>query len=311
MADSIFEQFKTPYWRGKGKAKVFLPLHNCRQSKRRGLGKHKRLNKSGERIDNLGAYSDVFNLTLEYYNSQEHPEAKGLYPDDIEALEEAFEPNDQGELFLPQFGIIPAQFESLERVETNEQLDYCAVQCVFIRDFADDDEASRWKAPSASTVAQGAVESYKASAFEEGIDPDPLGELQDFGAELEGLASAPADYANAIDGKITQATATIKRVEETFANQASSARSEVYSSISDPAGSRVGRKAKALADIIGAARNEVYSGGIVTKVYPNDVSIFFVANDVKQEVEKLVAINSKLDNLMRIVRGTPIRVFTT
>lgn len=266
MADSIYEQFKTPYWHAKGKAKIFLPLHGVRLGKRRTLAKHKRLLKSGERVDNTGALSDVFNVTLEYYNGQEHPEAKGLYPDDVEALEEAFEPNEQGELFLPQWGIIPAQFESLERAETSETRDYCAVQCVFVRDFADDDQAARWKAPSASTVAQGAVASYQASAFEEGIDPDPLGELQDFCAELEGLASAPADYANAIDGKITQATAAIKRVEETFANEASDARAEVYSTLSDPAASRVGRKAKALSDIIGAARNEAFGGGgIITK----------------------------------------------
>lgn len=309
MADEIFEQFGTPYWLAKGKGKVFLPVFTVRKSRRKNLAKHKRLFKDGERIDNMAAYSDVFTVTLAYYNGQEHPEAKGRYPDDIEAFEEAYEPNETGELFLPQYGPRQCQIESLERVEENSKRDYCAVSAVWVADHADDDQAARWAAPSASTVASKYAAEMVSSGTELGIDTDPIGEIQEFCGEIEGLASAPADYANAVDGKITQTLSAIARVEETFSNEASSARSEVYSIAADPGGTKLGRQCKRLADIVGAARNEAFAGGIITKIYPATTTIFAVAIDVKQPVEKLAPINSHIRNLLNIAPNVPVRVF--
>lgn len=314
MADdgTIYSTYASAFWQTKGGTKVFLPFSTYQCDWRKNLPRHKRLNKDGETIDNQGAFSRVWTLQLHYFNNSSDPVAQGRYPDDIEALEAAFAPNAEGVLFTPIAGPVTVQFESLTRIEdASKEKDYALVSAVFIEDFIDDEKAERWKAASASSVAQPAAAEMTASVEDMGLDGDPLGEIQDFCADLEGLANAPGDYLAAVDGKITGTLAALKRVEDTFSQQAAGARSELYTLFSDPWASKPLRQLRKLGEIVGSAHNEAFPSAVITRTFRSRMSIVEVAVAVSQEAEKLMMLNTSLPDQMRIEPGTPVKIFAS
>lgn len=307
-AEEIFKLFPACTWEVRG-TKIAIPISSIEEGYSNDIARHKRLFRKGERIDHLGGFSRTWTIASEFYNGAEDPITQGKYPDDVDALTESFAIKETGILTLPTRGPVTAVAWQYTRLESTDARDMAAVRLTFVEDFPDDDAASGWQAPQASSIASKYAADTQTSLAGAGLDGDPLGEIAAFADDLATLASAPGDFVASVEGQVGQAVKSIARTEEAFTSAASGGVTELATLLTDPSASRAGVMMRRLADTFGSARTNHTSPNVVAKIYATTVSIFAVAMDLKQDVIILMKLNSAIPNLAAIPAGTPIRVY--
>jgi hypothetical protein len=309
--DGIFDQMGPLTWEVKG-YKINVPVTAIQESYSNDLAKHKRLYRTGERVDPLGGFSRIWTVSSEWYNGATDKVTPGRYPDDLDILIASFKVRQWGTLTLPTAGPVRACAWTYERSEVpSDGRDYAATKCVWVEDIPDDETASQWQAPQASSVAKRYAEDTQTALADVALDGDPLGEIQAFCDDLSTLARAPSDFVSSVEGRANQTLKSIQRTEEAFTGAATSGLGELGTLLTHPSASRAGVMLRRLADTVGSARANHTSPSIITRRYPVTVSIFAVAAELKQDPVQLFAMNSRLGNLNAIPAQTPIKVFAS
>lgn len=311
MAETeIYGQFPPGRWI-VGDFSMTFPVTSVRVDRENAIAKHKRLYRDGQRLDDTGGLSLVITVTGEYHNGTSDPFTEAAYPDDADKFEKSADIHEMGELRLPNRAPMKARLEKFTRLDHFGERDCAAFQWQWIQDVPDDEVASQWQAPSASSVASRYAEEMIVEFDKLGIDGDPFGDLISFADQLTELASAPQSYVDAVEQRVDQVTKAVARVEEAYTSGAVEAVDEVTKLLTDPLASRAGRLLIRLGDTMASALSSQVGPSIITRVYEATVTIFDVAQKERQDVTKLIKINQGLPNLLAIAPKTPVRVFAS
>lgn len=303
----IFEQYQPAEWKVRG-FRIRFPVISIEEDGQNRIARHPRLYRNKERLDSTGGNSRVWVIISEFYNNSADSRAPGVYPDDLNTVIESFEVQDVGELTVPTIGPVRARFASYKRIEQNGERDFAALTMTFIEDAPDDESASRWQAPSASSVASSFAADAFGSLNDLGLDGDPFGDLSDFADQLQELANAPQEYAQALESKLVQAVSDLKRINDTLTG-AVEAPIEIVKMFTSGADTRPQRRLARLTNLIGGARASIQPARVTTKTFGAQTTIFDVARITRQSVTALLQLNSSLPNTLAIPAGTPVRCF--
>ncbi|HEY4117954.1 MAG TPA: hypothetical protein VGM56_08865, partial [Byssovorax sp.] len=140
--------------------------------------------------------------------------------------------------------------------------------------------------------------------------------LQDLAAGVETVLSAPGDFVGQIETTGKQFQAAASRIEDAGSNAVHlfsppASRAVQPAPLDDPGNSRALRGLRRLQDLGRRAAAERLSAmpRVVVLTFAVERSLLDVAAELGQDVGKLIALNSSLENLLAIAPRTPVRVF--
>ncbi len=315
MADNedIFEQYPPGGWTvdsddGSGPVTVFFGITAITEQYSARVVRKTRMYKDGERLDNTGSNARSWQVMCEFYNGGSDPVARGNYPDDANELGDVLRVARTGDLVLPTVGSKRAMVESYTRVEMSTDRDFCSYQVTWVEDSEDDERVASFKAPPASSVSAKYVSDYtEFAAKDAAVEGDPFGEIETLANDLSKLASTPERYASSWESRVSQVNNAIDRVERAYGRAATQASGRVVSLLNGPEASRTIRRSRTLRDTFSASTTT--SSVFRYKRYTKPVSIFDVATDLAQDVDRLIALNSNVPDLLVIPTNTPIRYY--
>lgn len=312
MADDIFGQYPPCRW-VVGSKDITIPVARYEVTYENRLAEHERLYRDGARLDDTFSKAIVHTLTVDLFNGHLEPGVPGntLYPDTANAICESFLIHETGTLHTPTQGPRRCRAHMYTRVEDHGERDMAALRLVFKEDNEDDARAAAFKAPSALSVSRTLSEKTVRDMQKAGAFNDAVSELLEFGAELEGLASAPQQTVQDLDEKATALSNKCDAVERAFTKSGSENAAEINQILRDPRGSRAGRNLRRLSDTSRRATLDKAGVGrdVTTRTYNRVVSIFDVAVDVGQDAAALIRLNPKLLDSLAIPEKTPIYVY--
>lgn len=311
MADeTVFERMLPAAFTPKGGDKVLFPVKSIREEMANRVIPRERAYKNGAKLDDTGSKARTWTLSILLHDPHNEPDMPStLYPDVANALCDAADVHETGDLQLPTRGKVRARFVSYTRVEDNDAVDAAAIEAVFQEDNEDTITSSSFALPSARAVSVSLAQFTTDSLAQTGSWSDLVSGLLEAGAELEGLANAPGEFADDLEAQANAIFDRCNAIGDAFANTTSAVANEVSTLLLHPEASRAGRLLARAADTAKRAAADAGAGATTTKTYPRVVSIFDVAADVSQGADKLLAINPGLGDPFAIAANTPIRVF--
>lgn len=266
-----------------------------------------RIGKNGERLDNTGANARTWQVVSEWYNGGQDTSAPNAYPDDVNKLLALFAISKTGWLVLPTVGRVRAQLDSCNRVDQAGERDFCATTKSFIEDSEDDETVASFKAPPASSVAELYTSAWTGSLERDAIVGDPFLEISLFAADLVQLARTPERVAADWQSKVAQVRTAIGQVERAYTRTPTTPTGDVVSLLLLPSAARSLVKGRSLLDAL--ARSTTSSKEWREKKYDVPLTIYDVAAAENQNAERLMLLNSQLEDVCAIPARTPVRIF--
>lgn len=303
----IFEQYPPAHYKAGGLL-VRFPVIEIQQDGTPRIVPHPRMYRKKNRLEWTGDNGRTFVIVAEFYNNAADKKAPGTYPDDLNAILELLELDEVGELLVPTVGPVRVRPGPYKRIERNSERDFATLQMTFYEDAPDDESATRWQAPSATSVASTFAEDAFGGLNASGLEGDPFGEFSDFCDQLAELAAAPQEYVQAWDAKFAQAANDLGRVVDAYSGAANVAPPGIVAMFASPVDTGPMRAMARLTDLIGGARAATQPRRVITRTFLAQVTIFDVANYLRQSVSALIQLNSALD-LLAIMPNTPVRCY--
>ncbi len=310
---AIFDEYEVASWDvDGGGGRVNFPIETLEERYSNRLKPHRRVDQDGARLEDTGGDYTVWTITTSWYNSDLHEDGvDGLaqYPDGVNEMAEACKVHATGTLVLPTVGQRRCRLASYRRVETRQQgVDLAAVVYTFHEDNEDDQKQAFAALPSAASVAQRVVIDAVIITEQNGTNLPDLADINEFAAQLEDLANGPSQFIADVEAKANAIANKIDAVTAAFEDAAREGIEESAALLTDPSSSTPGRLLRIASDV--ARRSPVAKAAtrIVTRTFTGTVSLFDVAADLDQDVDKLMEINSSLPDYLEILPGTPVRV---
>jgi hypothetical protein len=314
----IFEQFVLCTWEVTGFS-VALPVSRIEEEGGNRLVERERPNRDGAKIDDTGSKAKRWVLTLDYLNGSAEPGfPEDAYPDLVNTLMQACDVHECGDLTLPHIGKRRCRAHSYRRVEASEDRDFAGVSITFVEDNEDGTTASSFQSPSARSVCRTLTQETTLDCDDAGIDTGvSLSEaLSDIAGDVETVMNAPGDFVGQIETVGLQFQGAASRIEDAGSNAVTtfsppSSDAEQPAPLDDPGNSRALRGLRRLQDLGRRAAAERLSAmpRVVVLTFAVERSLLDVAAELGQDVGKLIALNSSLENLLAIAPRTPVRVF--
>lgn len=309
---AIFDQYEVASWHPDGGDRVTFPVEVIEERYENRIKPHKRVDRDGARLEDTGGDYTVWTLTVGWYNSDLHEEGvDGLaqYPDGVNEMADQCKVHATGDLIIPTVGKRRARLKGYRRVETRQQgVDLAAVVYTFWEDNEDDARQAFASLPSASSVAQAIVIDAVVIAEQNGFNDLDLADIAEFAAQLEDLANAPGGFVADIEAKANAIANKIESVTKAFEDAAREGVEESAALLTDPASSTPGRLLRRAGDVAARASLAKAATRIVTRTFPGVVSLFDVAAELGQDVDKLMEINASIPDYLEIRPGTPVRI---
>lgn len=306
----IFEQYGVAYWDVAGIRTEFSVRRVSEDFSRR-APRHKRMLRDGVRHDDMGSDGRVWKVQAVFFNDSEEPGIPSeSYPDLANKICDSFDRREVGELYLPTRGPKRCKPMSYQRVEEYSMRDFCVIEFVWEETNEDDQTASSFQAPSASSVANKQAEQLSGEADLEGWSGgNGFADVAELASGLESLATAPGDSLASLESQGKSLSKSIDVALGPFTNGNESPAPDVFDKAGPDQHQALARAAK-LQDAAERAKSDALSDQpqsyIVT--YQIDVSLMRVAADTKNPLAQLLKANAGL-NPLSIPSGTPIRVF--
>lgn len=307
----IFAQLPVASWKVGGGIELKFPVLSISESGGNRIVERERPYRDGAKLDDTGSKAKRWTLRVCFDNSIDEPDidpSLPLYPEVLILITASFDQHETGDLVVPTRGKVRARAESYTREEKFEERDSAEVSFVFIEDNEDNVSAAGFNLPTIKASARRLTETTEFDAQSEGMWDGSLGELREFGSELEGIANFPGETERDIEsqGKIVRATAR----QITRAN--SKANQESKDFLLDPSRSSTQRKLLRTEDMAARAEGEATRGRprIVSYQVQGNTDIYAVAASLGQSAEDLLAINPGIDPLFLPAR-TVVLVFET
>ena len=313
----VVSQFPPASWKVDGKEFVF-PVSSISESHSNRIKPHNRLYRKGARLDNTGPNHKIWSITSEFYNGHEEPglaDPDAVYPDLVDAICDTFDLEATGDLVLSTRGPRRCKAVSYNRTDSSNERDFAVVTFEFWEDNEDDAKQSDFQQVSGkSAVRKRGAEGTDAAEAEGAGGGFDMSELNEFAGELEGLADAPFDTVQDFEDKANAISNKVESIEDKFTTRSNQGVNEVRLLLTQPSASLAGRRLRKTADLAKQSTIKVAAGPYTATTvitYERQVSIFNVATALAQDVNRLMILNSKIEDLLAIPAKTPIKVLDT
>jgi|SRR6478609_2054989 len=165
------------------------------------LVQHKRPYRKGAKLDSTGQEPRVWSACALFNNSLQE---EGLdqsviqYPDNMNALIDAFIAQETGDLVTPSDGKMRARASTYERTNSREEDDTARLNLVFVEDNEENVDAKSFARPNVRGSLIRLAEEAVFTAEQEGAWNGNIADLREFCANLEGLINAPGETVDSI-----------------------------------------------------------------------------------------------------------------
>lgn len=264
----------------------------------------------GAKLDDTDAKATRWSVTIRCNNSTDEqdldPNVPG-YPDLADKLIETFKQHLTGDLSLPTRATVRARAATWQRDESIEAQDECMLVLTWVEDNEDRIGAQSIQRPTVRSSAQQNVQDAVFSAEGNGISGLSIEDLTQFASEIEGIVNFPENFASDVQAVIGRVDRAVDSILGSFQKVSTEGRDLLM----DPEASTTLRLLHGVKDQIHQALGEKFSRlkQIVPIAYPRPMSIFAIANDLKQDAEDLIDINAQLEDVMAIPANQTVRVF--
>ena len=305
----IWEAEPPGSWKVSGKSKINFPVQSIRTGGGHRLQKRERPYRPGAKIDTTGPVPRIYTVIIPIENSIDEPGVNlPLYPAALDALVDALESSETGDLVLPMRGKIRAKCETWDFDESPENQDAAILNVVWVTDNEDDVDAQTFESKTANANARRLSETTEFTEQAEGVWDGSLSQLNEFVSEIEGIANLP--------GETTQDTITRLRIIRRQARRLERVHSDVSQDskalLLEPDRHTVIRKLREIQDLAGRQEAETLKGRqrTVEFVIIRDRSLQSVATELNQSYEDLIELNQwRVEDPLLITQGEVIRVF--
>ncbi len=306
----IFELLPPCTWTvpGPGGGTVIIPgIIEIRDSLGRRLGERNRWKRRGAKIDDGGPKAERWTIRAEWYNeSLEDNVPAANYPDELNRFQLMFDVGTTGTLVLPTVGPRRCKIESIERVESHDDRDFAATDCVFVEDNEDTAATATISAPSAaaSLGANGMMAGYGLNQIGAG-SLAPSGSVMGGASELSSTAFAPSDAASDLAAQADILIGTCIAIEKLSSGSANDP-SAIFSS---PISARARRDLRRVMDGAYGVKRERAGTGVrlIERSWPQPVSLPSIAALYGITLAKILQLNPGLAaDPFHVPAGTPI-----
>lgn len=312
---TVFEQYPVGSWTVQGSTKVVFPVQKITESGGNRVVERERPFRDGAKLDDTGSKAKRWSLVAVFENSIEEAGLSdngdlALYPDILNELINSFDlyHEEPGDLVIPTRGAVRARLETYNRVESPENQNCCFLEMNFVEDNEDSVDARSFTAPTANANARQLAETLEFSSQSDGTWGGSIQDLNEFMANLEGLANAPSEYARDIDQQTAIIIGAANRANIAFTQPNTDGRDILL----DPGSSATQRKLEQSKDIAYKARYNPKRNQrtLISVVFQHDQSLMSVAAMLRQSFEDLLDANYQLSNPLFIPAGTVVKVFS-
>jgi prophage DNA circulation protein len=319
---TVFERYPIGTWQVGGSEKLAFPVVSIHEGGGNRIISRERPYRNGAKGDDTGAKPKIWTMQCLFDNSlQDKPESgilgepglvevngdKALYPQVVNELIASFDEYHEapGDLVVPTRGKKRCRLKDYQRYEKPSEWDCASVTLIFEEDNEDRLDASSYTAPTASANANQVAETMEFSATSDLSYDENMMTLNEFAANLEGLANAPSDYANDMEQEVSIAVGAANRVSRAFSRPGVPGRDTFF----DAESSTTQRKLEESKEIAyQAAYNYRKRFSVVTAVWASDQSLTSIASQLQQDLNTLIGLNPQLPDPFFIPRGTGVKV---
>lgn len=305
--EEVFEQFVVGAWEAKGKTKIPFPISRLTQSYANRIAKRRRPYQDGWKLDDTGSDGVTWEVESIFHNGHNEdglPEV--LYPDHADKLCASFVVHETGTFTSPTRGPRRARLESFRRVEDAGLRDACTITMTFLEDNEAGMDAGSFAAPSAQAIARTLASDTIDALAKAGCWSSTVASINELAAGLQNLANAPGEFVGDFEAQANATLNAVESVEHAFSSASSELAQESGRLLLDPEASRAGRLLRRLGDTARRATIGRVAGGMRSKRYAREVSLFDVSKEEAVRFDELLRINAGLPDPFRIPAGTPV-----
>ena len=307
MPPEVFEQYPVLTWKVGKKASLKFPACSIQETGGNRIVERNRPYRDGAKLDDVGSKATRWTIEAIFENSVQEEgfdASTPLYPNVMNAVIETFRVHGTGDLTLPTRGKVRVRAESYTRSETETERDYGKLSLTFCEDNEDNIDAQSFEAPTVNASAKRITETTEFDAQSEGAWGTTLGELREFGSELEGIANFPGDSLDDVDSQSAIVVSTANSVVRTFDSPRGGEK------LKDPEMSRTQRKLEQTKDMAAKARADARAGRPTLATYPVLAAsdLFTIAASIGQDPNDLLDINPGV-NALFILANTILNIF--
>lgn len=309
-APQIFEGLAVASWRPHGGRAIAFPATSIRQTGGNRIVERERPYRRGAKLDSTGRRAFRWTVEAVFNNTIVEPgldQTVPLYPNTLNKLIASFDVQRTGDLTLPTTGLVRAMLDTDERVEVHEFRDSAALTMTFIEDNEDGVDAAAFTPPSIAGQGVRLSQETEFSAQEAGAWDGSVQDLKELAANLEGLANAPDNVVQDLEGQARVLMAACDRVLNVFSDRATQGRSLF---VDDPDTVHVQRKVGLIKEGAGQTRTRARQNRpqLTTVVFENTQSLASIAAMLHIDLMALLVANPQLPNPLCIPRGTQVRI---
>lgn len=313
-ARSAQSQYGVASWQVGDEPKIYFPVLSVSDQRGNRLVEHQRPNRAGAKIQSTGSRARRWSLGCIFTTQMTEPGAdngRPLFPDVYRMLQRSFDSEETGDLVIPGLGAVRAKAESMNGVETFDEIDTVRPDLVFVEDNEDTLDRALLRPPTARATTKRQAEQTVFSAHAVGGHDLDLDALVTFAAELEGALQEPGRSINKVQAQVRRNRRAIQRV----VRAGSQARRDVTGPFSDPRGSAVERQLLVLRDRQAAAaaeRSASLPRSVQFVVDVDQTSLFDLAARFSQDAEVLLDLNDAgIADPFNLRRGDVVLVYAT
>jgi hypothetical protein len=317
----VFEQYEVASWQVGSSNKRAFPVRTITETGGNRVVKRERPFRDGAKCDDTGAKPRTWalqaifdnSLSVAGSNSLGEPDIEdvnsgvALYPDVLNELIESFQlyHDTAGDLVVPTVGKVRARLQDYTRDERPDERDCALVRMTFIEDNEDSVDAASFTGPSVNASAsQLAATMEFSSQSDMGWDENMMS-LNEFMANLEGLANMPSNFAADIDQQVGQTIGAANRANRAFTRPGVPGR-DIFL---DPESSVTQRKLEESKEIAYEAKyNYKKQFNVVTLTFKNAQSLTSISAMLGQDLNVLIDLNTQLADPFYILPGEPVKV---
>ncbi len=313
-----WEALPVASWTPKGGATIPFPLATNREAGGNRLVLRARPYRKGVKIDSTGGKEKTWTLEALFSNGMQIEDfaepgldlTTPLYPDTMNKIIDSFDVQETGDLVVPTRGKFRCRAHTYElRESATEDRNSAAVTLVFIEDNEDTIGAGAITRPTVK--GSGPTSATRAQFDSEGFGAwdGSMAEILDRVNEINGILNLPG---TTLDDALAMANlfrANARKFVANFSDPNEPARGQMR----DPEASRLERRLGSLMDTVAGCYREngkTTQPKTTTAVYEQDMSIYAIAADVKQDAAALIDLNQyRIADPLNIEAGTVVRIY--
>ena len=297
---SIWEGLQAASFKPDGEAEVFFAIQSIEKDGGNRIVKRARPYRPGVKLDSTGRKERTWKIGMIFHNSLSEiglGDTPAIYPDRLQTLEDYCEAQATGTLQLPLERNLRVRCDSYNRKAEHSFRDGEIFSVTFVEDNEESAVVSTNVSVKATIVT--AVEEAIFDAESCGAWENPMLQLKELAAELNGMMAAPGEFLVGIEQRAGVLAKCAQSIKDSLSGK----------TLLNPEGSRTQQKLNELIDAAFRAKSQgAGSPKTTTRSWPTPQDIFSIGLELDQDPYELIRLNSSLRDVSYIPAGVPVVV---